>query len=60
MFQATYNSAGDDTTTASSTTQSVWSFSRKSPKLPFLAGSAASAGGYSKIFAKPALADRDL
>jgi subtilase family serine protease len=54
MFQATYNSSGNDTSTAPSTTQSVWSFSRKSPKLPILAGSAASTGGYSKIFAKPA------
>jgi len=53
MFQATYNSAGNDTSTAASTTQSVWSFSRKSPKIPFLAGSAASTGGYSKIFPKP-------
>ena len=53
MFQATYAGDGNDTSTAAATTQSVWSFSRKAPMFPILAGSAATTGGYSHIFPKP-------
>jgi subtilase family serine protease len=53
MFVPTYDNAGNDSSTAPATTQNPWSFVRKSPKLPFLAGSGATTGGYSKIFAKP-------
>jgi subtilase family serine protease len=53
MFQATYDGSGNDNATAASVTQNPWSFIRKSPKIPFLQGSGASTGGYSKIFPRP-------
>jgi subtilase family serine protease len=53
MFTPTYDSSGNDTSTGANAKQSVWSFTRKAPKFPILAGSAASTGGYSKIFARP-------
>jgi subtilase family serine protease len=52
MFTPTYT-AGNDTSTASSTTQNPWSFNRISKQIPFLAASGATTGGYSKIFPKP-------
>ena len=53
MFTATYNNSGADTATAAATQQNPWSFNRLAPKIPFLAASGATTGGYSKIFAKP-------
>jgi subtilase family serine protease len=53
MFQPTYDDNGNVTSTLADTMQTVWNFSRKSPKIPFLAAAGASTGGYSKIFLKP-------
>jgi subtilase family serine protease len=55
MFTATYDSDGNDTSTAANTKQSVWNYRRKAPQsLSILAAEGASGGGYSKIFPKPA------
>jgi subtilase family serine protease len=54
MFQPTYDSDGNDTSTLTNTTQSVWNFS-----LDFLGflSTGASTGGYSKIFSLPTWQD---
>lgn len=53
MFTATYDNSGKTTNTLANTEQAVWKYSRVSKKLTFLAGAAASTGGYSSIFPRP-------
>jgi subtilase family serine protease len=53
MFQATYDSNGNVTSTLANTKQTPWDFSRKSPKLTILQAFGATTGGYSKIFPLP-------
>lgn len=51
MFQATYDSAGNDTSLDTNTKQQPWKFARTS-NFSFLAGKGATTGGYSKVFLK--------
>lgn len=52
MFQPTYDSAGNDTSTDADTTQYVWDYSLTS-NFSFFHGAGASTGGYSKVFPRP-------
>lgn len=52
MFQATYDGAGNDTSTDADTTQYVWDYILTS-NFSFFRGQGASTGGYSKVFLRP-------
>jgi subtilase family serine protease len=51
MFEANYDSNGDDTSTDVDTAQNVWDFSQNIQNI--IVNKGASTGGYSKIFSRP-------
>ncbi|HTW87648.1 MAG TPA: S53 family peptidase [Candidatus Binataceae bacterium] len=54
MYEATYDDAGNDTSTDATTKQEVWDWARTSNYFPeFFAGKGATTGGYSEVFLKP-------